>query len=246
MTRPTEFKGKKAMGEDIYVGLDLSLVGTGLAAVDGEGNTVLVHGWTNVKRLHTTYPQYLSYFKVADAQSHAHRMFRMDLIIEWVSEVIGNLCEQYRDIYIAIEGYSLGSKGMRISDQFELGGAVKRMLWNEGLHYRIYPPTTIKKAWTGNGGANKSAMALACFKKFGLDFGVMSDAGENLVDAVLTAQLLYMEVQCRVGNEVPNGIHAVLSNGNPSILDQDFITCSFDPNTYGEALYGDYLAQLGE
>lgn len=70
---------------------------------------------------------------------------------------------------VLIEGYlqksfSAGTTGM-------VHGAVRTMLLEEGIPYGVLPPTSLKKYATGSGGASKTDMALAAFKRAGAEFG---------------------------------------------------------------------------
>jgi len=49
-------------------------------------------------------------------------------------------------------------------------GAVRTMLQEEGIPYGLIPPSSLKKYATGNGNASKSDMAVAAFKRGGVEF----------------------------------------------------------------------------
>jgi Holliday junction resolvasome RuvABC endonuclease subunit len=228
--------------------LDLSLVGTGLATVI-YGEVGLVHGWTNVKATQKKYPDLLSFYKCKDAQDYAHRMHRIEVVSNWIMKVLMHLSARGHQIQVAIEGYSLASKGSRVSDQHELGGVVKRLLWEIGVPFRVYPPSTIKKAWTGSGSSGKPAMAIACFKRFKLDFAALGEAGENLVDAVCIAQLLYQELRLHEGADVASNIAAALDKplgkGGSCISNQPFIQKEGFEKRFATPIYGNYLEKCG-
>ncbi len=57
-------------------------------------------------------------------------------------------------------------------------GAVRSMLLGYGTPYAIVPPATLKKYATGKGNTDKTAMALALYKRTGLEL-----ADDNQVDA---------------------------------------------------------------
>ena len=67
--------------------------------------------------------------------------------------------------------YSAGITGM-------VHGAVRVALLDAGVPYALVTPATLKKYATGNGGAKKSGMVLAAYKRFGVDF-----ADEDQCDA---------------------------------------------------------------
>jgi Holliday junction resolvasome RuvABC endonuclease subunit len=49
-------------------------------------------------------------------------------------------------------------------------GAVRSALISMEVPYAVMPPKSLKKLATGNGNANKSAMALAAFRRGGMEF----------------------------------------------------------------------------
>jgi Holliday junction resolvasome RuvABC endonuclease subunit len=69
---------------------------------------------------------------------------------------------------VLIEGFlnksfSAGITGM-------VHGAVRTGLIEAGIPYATFPPTSLKKYATGSGTADKTAMALAAFKRGGVEF----------------------------------------------------------------------------
>lgn len=70
-----------------------------------------------------------------------------------------------------IRAYALGILGM-------VHGAVRTALLGQGVPYALVPPMTLKKYATGKGNADKTAMALALYKRAGLEL-----ADDNQVDA---------------------------------------------------------------
>jgi len=92
----------------------------------------------------------------------------------------------------AIEGYSFGSK----TGQFQLGevGGIARLLLVErGIDYIVVPPNVLKKWTTGNGTADKIAMAVSTFDQWGLRFD-----DDNQCDAFNLAVL----ASCYSGDEI--------------------------------------------
>ena len=76
---------------------------------------------------------------------------RYKSIADWsMDQMVG--CEQ-----IAIEGYSMGSKG-KVFNIAENTGILKYKIYNMGIPLEVVPPTTVKKFATGKGNADKTVM----------------------------------------------------------------------------------------
>ncbi len=193
----------------VCIGVDPSLNGTALAVVV-DGKLRWIHGWTDKKVLQKRHPDVLSYLKLKES-TELTRQARLDLMSDWVLEQIDRWVSHASELYIGIEGYAFAKNNSnRATDLHELGGLIKQGLWESKIPYRIYTPTQIKKAWTGNGTADKSIMILTAFKQLDLDCGIYDSAGENLADASLIAYLMHTEVELRAGrlrlNELNNHV----------------------------------------
>jgi hypothetical protein len=83
-----------------------------------------------------------------------------------VAEHFVSILSAYDIFELAIEGYSMGSKG-RVFDIAEATMALKVLLYRENIYENpsIYSPMTIKKNFCGKGNATKEEM-LAEFTKF--------------------------------------------------------------------------------
>ena len=76
---------------------------------------------------------------------------RYKSIADWaIDRLMG--CDQ-----IAIEGYSMGSKG-KVFHIAENTGVLKYKIYNLGIPLEVVPPTTVKKFATGRGNADKELM----------------------------------------------------------------------------------------
>jgi len=82
--------------------------------------------------------------------------------------------------FVAIEGYSFGSKGRSIFDVAELGGCIRFLLYRLRVPFVDVPPSTLKKYATGKGNAPKDAMISAAIRRF--DF---AGSDNNEADAYL-------------------------------------------------------------
>lgn len=74
---------------------------------------------------------------------------------------------RYSDL-VLIEGYLNRSMSAGITGMVH--GAVRAALIEAGLKYGTFPPASLKLFATGRGGASKTDMAVAAFKRAGLEF----------------------------------------------------------------------------
>jgi hypothetical protein len=70
---------------------------------------------------------------------------------------------------VAIEDLPVNAKSAGITGMVH--GAVRAALIMWGIRYVLITPASVKKYATGKGNADKTAMALAAFKRAGLEFG---------------------------------------------------------------------------
>lgn len=116
----------------MYIGLDLSLTETGVAAITDDGLTAEV-------------------VKPPKGRNGVYRL-------EYLEKRIMRAVEQHGDVTgLAVEGYSMNSKG-RVFDIAELGGIMKLAIRKAKIPAVIVPPKTLKKYVTGNGNADKKIM----------------------------------------------------------------------------------------
>lgn len=114
--------------------------------------------------------------KPEDFTNEYHRLAD---VVEQIMHFVRNVCPSV----IVIEGYSFGSKNAR-EKMGELGGYLRLQLWEECFPFYICPPTSLKKFVTGKGNVNKTAVALACFKRWEFE----SD-DDNVTDAYGLAKI---------------------------------------------------------
>ena len=125
--------------------LDLSITAPGIALPDGTTHTVK----TNPK--------------------HGDR--RLQHIVEAIGSAIGDR-DSGNDIdLVVMEEAPPGLKGPAIKAIHMVHGAVRLWLIGEGLPYVVINPTTLKAFATGATGADKTAMAMAAYKRAGREFG---------------------------------------------------------------------------
>ena len=124
-----------------YLGLDLSLTGTGVAVLDDTGAIVctktLAFKDRGMERLHK------------------------------ISETINGFLCKYEPEVVAIEGYSMGSRAGQAFSIGELGGVVKLLLWKSGYNDPlIIAPTRLKKYITGKGNSPKDTIMMHVYKNW--------------------------------------------------------------------------------
>ena len=120
---------------------------------------------------------------------------RYKSIADWtMDKVMG--CEQ-----IAIEGYSMGSKG-KVFHIAENTGVLKYKIYNSGIPLEVIPPTTVKKFATGKGNADKQQMHSAFIRSNGIDLKRMispdqkdiSNPVSDIIDSYYICKHLYDKV----------------------------------------------------
>ena len=125
--------------DNIYMGVDQSLVGTGISIFkDGEELFDLI---SSSKTKGTKSPTI----------DYTHRLMG-------ITDRIEKIIDEYKPTHICMEGMSFGSKGQTI---FELGGLshlLRAMYIRKGIPFIIIPPKTLKKYFTESGNADKLAM----------------------------------------------------------------------------------------
>lgn len=86
-----------------------------------------------------------------------------------LNEIAGAIIRYAEDSdLVIIEGYLNQSMSAGITGMVH--GAVRAALIEAGLKYATLPPSSLKKYATGRGGASKTDMAVAAFKRGGVEF----------------------------------------------------------------------------
>ena len=93
-------------------------------------------------------------------------MERFSFLSTWVLKILSRFDKI--DI-VWIEGYSYGSTGSRIFEIGENGGILKYRLFHKRIPFKVVPPTTVKKFYTGSGRADKLAMENCFILESGID-----------------------------------------------------------------------------
>jgi Holliday junction resolvasome RuvABC endonuclease subunit len=152
-----------------FLGLDLSLTATGVSP-DNEDTRTL---------------------KVGEKFDSVARLALLrDLIVDQVRVGI-------RPDVVVLEGYSFGSRYNREA-LAELGGVVRLALFDEGLPITVVPPGVLKKFATGRGTATKTDMAIAAYKRAGMEF-----EDDNQCDAWWARQMGVTRYEPKRGVDLP-------------------------------------------
>jgi len=191
---------------NLVVGVDFSITSPGVVAfgVDDNWNVVKTDfmGMTEVKKTSEEQPE-LIYYKKKDFKSEQERYNYISERI--VSFVKGCITYDTKTIWVALEGYAMGAKGL-IFNIAEATGVLKHKLWDLGYNIRIYEPTLIKKYATGVGNSDKVYMGDAFLKVEDSTKPMINDGlreyespKADIVDAYWIAILLKHELMLRHG-----------------------------------------------
>jgi Holliday junction resolvasome RuvABC endonuclease subunit len=140
------------------IGLDLSLTGTGIA--DFKSNGEVITGTIRTK----------SYGSAIGDQWQ-----RLQYIN---SEIWRAVAKDSMPALVIVEGPSYGSKGAGTWDRAGLWWTAVQQFLCDDIPLAVVPPAVLKKYATGRGNADKTAMAVALQKRWGVELG-----DDNKVDA---------------------------------------------------------------
>lgn len=138
------------MTAPVVVGLDLSITATGVCWRISERSEPTVETWAG---------------KAVDGDSRLARL----------AHLTAGLCGAETDL-VVIEDLPTHAKSAGITGMVH--GAVRTVLIDEGAPYALVAPATLKKFATGRGNADKTAMALALYRRAGIEL-----CDDNQVDA---------------------------------------------------------------
>lgn len=123
------------------IGLDLSITATGVAWVDGSWSTISPNA------------------KLGDG--------RLRVIVDHVERVAFDAPDARPDLAV-IEDLPTHARAAGITGMVH--GAVRLHLIRADIPYALVTPATLKKFATGKGNADKTAMAMAAYKRAGVEF----------------------------------------------------------------------------
>jgi len=136
------------------IGLDLSMTATGVALPDGTTQTIKTNQKDGDRRLQ-------------------HIVDQVGLALGSGDDDIGDACD-----LVVMEEAPPGLKGPAIKAIHMVHGAVRLRLIDFGTPYAVINPTVLKAYATGATSADKTAMAMAAYKRTGREF-----ADDNQCDA---------------------------------------------------------------
>lgn len=99
-----------------------------------------------------------------------------------ISNYFLSLLEKHKCESVAIEGYSMGSKG-QVFNIAENTGLLKHKLWKNNMNMHIYAPKSVKKYATDNGNANKNDMYNAFLTDSSIDICKKMDYNKTNIDS---------------------------------------------------------------
>lgn len=147
----------------LYVGIDPSLTRTAMLALDEDGC---------IRAAETIRPKSRGVERLAELLEATRRALKE-------ASRAGEIAR------VAIEGYSLGSRNQRgVHAMAEWGGVLRLALYEAGLDWLEIPPTAAKKYAAGRGDAPKDRVALAVYKRWGVEL-----QDEHQTDAYVLARM---------------------------------------------------------
>ena len=149
-------------GQTTYVGIDPSLVGTGVCLITPGGQAEL--------RTIRTSPH-----------SHGNRFLRLDHIVREIMGIVGSF-----QAGICVESPFVNPRMVSdaTNDLIALGHLIRRALFYGGVEWTDVAPSTLKKFVCGQGHAQKGQMMLRVYKNWGI-----SPGNDNEADAAGLAKL---------------------------------------------------------
>lgn len=152
--------GKSLSNEFMFVGIDHSMVGTGVVVLDQNGNIL------EQKLIKTT-----------NEDSDEKRMTTIIDALSFIPKIV-----RLKSVYI--EGPSFQSNGQAVLQMGALHYLIRIFLYRKKIKFKIVPPKTLKKFVTGNGNTKKEQMLLNIYKKWGVEF-----SDNNVADAYGLAKM---------------------------------------------------------
>ena len=161
-------KSSGAPDNRIYLGLDLSIRGTGVSVLSRSGDL-------------------LDCFTIATMNRHSN-LKRYHEISKHIRKVVRG-----KDPKICVEGYAFGKARGGSASVFqlaELSGVIRyNLIYRDEIsptNIALIPPTVVKAFATGKGNSAKSMILLGVYKRWGLEF-----KDDNQADAFTLSKISY-------------------------------------------------------
>jgi len=135
----------------LYVGLDPSLTNFGAVIIDEDLKIVK-------SQILKSSPKKSMEYRLLHLTNNVFEMFP------------GPAKDIKKNVRIAIEGLSYGSKGQSVAELGALHYFLRILFFDNDLKYQVIPPTTLKKYVCGTGKAKKDLVLLNAYKKFKVSF----------------------------------------------------------------------------
>lgn len=151
MTEPDGMAGTRRVARvtDVVLGLDLSLTATGWAALGRDG----------------------SLCNSGILKSDKRGTARLDDL----SRQLGTVLDWCAPVLAVIEGYAYGARGAAVWEIGEWGGVARLECYRRRVPLAIVAPAAAKKFATGRGAAQKDAIRLAAYKRWGVEFNTSDE-----------------------------------------------------------------------
>lgn len=171
------------MKRRLYIGVDPSLTGTALVALDEQAR---------VQTAATIQPKHRGVERLAELR-------------DAVGQILRKVADAGEIARVALEGYSLGNRNQAgVRSMAEWGGVLRLALYEAGLPWIEIPPATAKKYATGRGDAPKDRIALAAFKRWGIEL-----QDEHQTDAYVLARIA-RDMDCAPSDDLTEFQRAIL------------------------------------
>lgn len=105
--------------------------------------------------------------------------------LQFIRNEVLNTLKLYNIDYVAIEGYSMNSKGRSVFDLGELGGVLRLTFYDNDIKYKVISPSSLKAFIAENGSADKEMMRSAVKMKYKIDIN-----NDNICDAFGLGRML--------------------------------------------------------
>ena len=140
------------------IGLDLSLNGAAICLARGDATRKMnEEGGPDVE--HASFTLGEDYRGI----DRVHRIMEAFESWYWARVTVGHTAPRVA----VIEGYGFSSQ--HAHSLGEIGGCVKRWLWQQRIPFIIVPPTTLKKFISGAGNSEKNVMMKKIYQRWGFD-----------------------------------------------------------------------------